>query len=72
MNPLIHLFLINILVAQRICLQGGRLRFHLWVRKIPWRREGQPTAVFLSGKSHGQRTLADYSHWGHKQSNRTE
>ena len=22
--------------------------------------------VFLSGKSHGQRSLADYSPWGHK------
>ena len=27
------------------------------VRKIPWRRKCQPTAVFLSGKSHGQRSL---------------
>ena len=24
--------------------------------KIPWRRKGQPTPVFLPGKSHGQRT----------------
>ena len=72
MNLLILLLSINVLVAQRICLQGGRLRFHLWVGKIPWRREGQPTPVFLPGKSHGQRTLADYSPWGHKQSNRTE
>ena len=28
-----------------------------WVRKIPWRRKSQPTAVFLPGKSHGQRSL---------------
>ena len=27
------------------------------VRKIPWRRKGQPTPVFLPGKSHGQRSL---------------
>ena len=27
----------------------------------PWRREWQPTPVFLSGESHGQRTLAGYS-----------
>ena len=26
-----------------------------------WRREWQPTPVFLSGKSHGQRSLACYS-----------
>ena len=25
--------------------------------KIPWRRKWQPTLVFLSGKSHGQRRL---------------
>jgi len=35
--------------------------FDLWVRKIPWRREGLPTAVFLPGKFHGQRSLAGYS-----------
>ena len=29
-----------------------------WVRKIPWRRKWLPTAVFLPGESHGQRSLA--------------
>ena len=38
----------------------------LGVRKIPQRREWQPFLVFLPGKSHGQRTLAGYSPWGHK------
>ena len=37
-----------------------------WVRKIPWRRKWQPTPVFLPGNFHGQRSLADYSPWGHK------
>ena len=32
----------------------------------PWRRKWQPTAVFLPGKSHGQRSLAGYSPWGHE------
>ena len=32
----------------------------------PWRREWLPTPVFLPGKSHGQRSLAGYSPWGHK------
>ena len=36
-----------------------------WVRKIPWRREWQPTLVFLPGKSR-QRNLAGYSPWGAK------
>ena len=32
----------------------------------PWRREWQPTPVFLPGKSYGQRSLAGYSPWDHK------
>ena len=43
-----------------------------WVRKIPWRRAWQPTPVFLPGESHGQRSLARYSLWGHKESDMTE
>ena len=46
--------------------QCRRRRFHPWVGKIPWRRKWQPTLVFLPGKSHGQRNLADNSPWGHK------
>ena len=34
--------------------------FNPWVRKIPWRREWQPTPVFLPGEFHGQRSLAGY------------
>jgi len=39
-------------------------RFDPWVRKIPWRRKWQPAPVFLSGKSHGQKSLTGYSPWG--------
>ena len=28
----------------------------------------QPTPVFLPGESHGQKSLAGYSPWGHKES----
>ena len=31
-----------------------------------WRRKQQPTPVFLPGESHGQRSLADISPWGHR------
>ena len=31
-----------------------------------------PAPVFLPGKSHGQRSLADYSPWGRKESTMTE
>ena len=37
--------------------------FNPWVRKMPWRRKWQPTPVFLSGESHGQRSLVSYSTW---------
>ena len=39
-------------------------KFNPWVGKIPWRRQWQPTPVFLPGKSHGQRNLGRYSPWG--------
>ena len=42
------------------------------VRKIPWRRKWQPTPVFLPGESHGQKTLAGHSPWGHKEWDTTE
>jgi len=39
---------------------------------MPWRREWQPTPVFLPGESHGQRSLAGYNPWGHKESDTIE
>ena len=35
----------------------------------PWRKEWQPTPLFLPGKFHGQRSLAGSSPQGHKKSN---
>ena len=35
--------------------------FDSWVGRIPWRREWQPTPVFLPGESRGQRSLAGCS-----------
>ena len=37
-----------------------------------WRREWQPTPVFLPGESHGQRSLVGYSLWDHKESDTTK
>ena len=45
-----------------------KYRFDPWVGKIPWRRKWQLTPIFLPGKSHGQRSLAGYSLWGHQES----
>ena len=44
-----------------------RYGFDCWVRKCPWRREWQPTPVFLPGEFHGQRSLVGYSPWGRKE-----
>ena len=49
-----------------------RRRFDPRVRKIPWSRKWQPVPVFLPGKFHGQRSLEDYSPWGHKKLDMTE
>ena len=39
---------------------------HLYMNNL-WRREWQPTPVFLPVESHGQRTLEGYSPWGWKE-----
>ena len=41
-------------------------RLHLWVRKLPWRREWQSIPVFSPGTSHGQRSLEGCSPWCRK------
>jgi len=53
---------------------GGlkRCQFSPWAGKILWRRTWQPTLVFLPEESHGQRSLAGCSLWGHTESDLTE
>ena len=43
-----------------------------WVGKIPWRREQEPTPVFLSEESHGLKSLTGHSPWGCKELDTTE
>ena len=38
-----------------------RCGFNSWVWKIPWRKTWQPTSVFVSGETPGQRSLEGYS-----------
>ena len=45
------------------CMRPG---FNLWVGKIPWRRDQQPTPVFWPGEFHG------LCPWGCKESDTTE
>ena len=51
---------------------GGLGSIPAWVGKILWRRAWQPTPVFLPREPHGQRSLASYRPWGHKESDTTE
>ena len=51
---------------------GDVYGFDPWVGKIPWRRKWQPILGFLPGEFHGQRSLAGYSPWGHKELDTTE
>ena len=39
---------------------------------IPRRKAWQPTPLFLPGESHGQRSLAGYSPWSHKELDTSE
>ena len=47
-----------------------------WVQSLGWEdtlEKGKAThSSILTGKSHGQRSLAGYSAWGHKESDTTE
>ena len=54
------------------CRRYKRCKFDLWIGKIPWRKAWQPIPVFLPGKFHGQRSLADYSPCGHKELDMTK
>ena len=42
-----------------ICMQWGRPRSDPWARKIPWRRAGLPTPVFLPVNDKSQTCLSD-------------
>ena len=54
------------------CSAEAGPRFNRWVRKIPWRREWQPTPVSLPGEFHGQRSLVGYSPQGCRESDRID
>jgi len=50
------------------CNEGdtGDMGSILGLGRFPRRRARQPTLAFLPGESHGQRSLAGYSPYGHK------
>ena len=62
------------LVAQRVKRLPAMRETWVWSLgwEDPWRKRWQPTPVLLLGKFHGQRSLVDYSPWGHKESDMTK
>ena len=59
-------------LQESVRVQCRRPGFDLWVGKIPWRRKWKSIPVSLPGESHGQRSLAGYNLWGHKEPDMTE
>ena len=68
------IFLSRSLVAQMVknlsTMQESRVQSP--GQENPLEKGMAPTAVFLPGEFNGQRSLASYSLWGHKESNTTE
>ena len=42
------------------------------LERFPWRREWQPTPVFLPGESYGRRSLVGYGPWSRRESDMTK
>ena len=62
----------GILDGEEFICNAGDLGSNPGLGRIPCRREWQPTPVFLPGEFRGQRSLVDYSPWGHKELYMTE
>ena len=56
-------------VVRNTSVNVGDARDMIWSLgwEDPWRRKWQPTPVFWSGESHGQRSLVGYSPWGRRE-----
>ena len=54
------------------CRRHKRCGFNPRLGKIPWSRAWQPNPIFLPRESRGQKCLAGYSPWGHKESDMTK
>ena len=70
----IYVYVWTSLVAQwyRIHLPMQETHVHSLDGDKPWRTTWQSTAVLLPKKSYGQRSLVDYSPWGHRELLKTE
>ena len=59
-------------VVKNLPVNTGDMSLIPGLGKIPWRKKWKSTPIFLSVKSHGQRSLASYGPWSHKESDTTE
>ena len=59
-------------VGKESVCKAGDIGFDSCMEKIPWRREYQPTPVFLPGEVHGHRSLVGYSPQVRKELDTTE
>ena len=60
---LYNVLMVALMVKNLPAMQEPQVQSLGWTGKIPWRKEWQPTPIFLSGEFHGQRSLAGYSPW---------
>ena len=69
---LYNVLMVALMVKNLPIMQEAQVQSLGWIGKIPWRKEWQPTPIFLPGEFHGQRSLAGYSPWGRKELDMTE
>ena len=61
-------------MVKNLSASAGDIETPVWSlgQEDPLEEGMQPTPVFLSGESHGQKSLQGYSPWGHKETDQTE
>ena len=59
-------------MVKKPLVKAGDVGLITGLGRSPGGKKQKPTPVLLPGKSHGQRRLAGYSPWGHKELDMTE
>ena len=66
----------NLLPSNESCVRVEKKEYFQSCRSLGWEdpleKEMATHSTFLPGESHGQRSMVDYSPWGHKESDMTE
>ena len=64
--------LIKLHLIGKVLRKANWLGYNFTIHMEHRRRQWHPTPVLLPGKSHGRRSLVDYSPWGREESDTTE